>query len=88
MTNLHEHYLKTVRPQLIEKFCYKTRCRYPHRRRSSLNMGLGEAIGDNKILEHAVADLPRSPGRSRSSPARKKSIANFKLREGYPSAAR
>ena len=84
MANLHEHYLKTVRPHLIEKFGYENTMQAPRLVKVTLNMGVGEAIGDKKIMDAAVADLQMISGQKPVITLARKSEAAFKIRVGYP----
>jgi len=84
MAKLHNFYKETVVPQLLEKFEYKSVMQVPRITKITLNMGLGEAIADKKILEHAVNDMTAISGQKPVITKARKSIAGFKIRDGYP----
>ncbi len=78
------HYREKVVPDLIQKFGYKTVMQVPRIRKITLNMGVGETTSDKKILDNAVADLAKIAGQKPVVTTARRSIANFKLRAGYP----
>lgn len=80
-TRLHEKYLKEVVPAMIEKFGYKNIMEVPKLEKIVINMGVGEAKDNQKILEAAVKDLTIIAGQKPILTRAKKSVANFKLRE-------
>lgn len=80
-TRLHEKYLKEVIPAMIEKFGYKNIMEVPKLEKIVINMGVGEAKENQKILEAAVNDLTIIAGQKPILTRAKKSVANFKLRE-------
>ena len=84
MSQLKKLYQEEVVPQLIEKFGYKNVMQIPRLDKIVLNMGLGEAIQNIKVLDSAVAELKSIAGQSPVITRAKKSIAAFKLREGMP----
>ena len=84
MARLFEFYKSTVVPELTKKFGYKSVMEVPRITKITLNMGVGEAVGDKKILEHAVGDMAKIAGQKPVTTKSKKSIAGFKIREGYP----
>jgi ribosomal protein L24 len=84
MARLQEYYKQTVMAELIKKFGYKSVMEVPRITKITLNMGVGEAVGDKKILEHAVGDMTKIAGQKPVTTKSKKSIAGFKIREGYP----
>lgn len=84
MARFHEKYEKEVVPALTEKFGYKSRMQVPRLTKITLNMGLGEAVADKKIIEHAVGDLVKIAGQKPVVTKARKAIAGFKIREGYP----
>jgi large subunit ribosomal protein L5 len=84
MARLQEFYRDTVVPQLTEQFSYKSAMEVPAVTKISLNMGLGEALSDKKVIEHAVADMTKISGQKPVVTLARKSIANFKVRDGYP----
>ena len=84
MSRLGEFYKQTVVGQLREQFGYKSAMEVPRLVKVTLNMGVGEAIGDKKILENATADLTRISGQKPIITKARKSIAAFKVREDWP----
>jgi len=83
-TRLEKHYKETVVPKLMEKFGYKNVMEVPRLVKVTLNMGVGEAAGNKKILENANADMTKIAGQKSVSTLSKKSIATFKIRDGWP----
>ena len=81
---LKVHYESNVVPALMKQFGYKTKMQVPRIRKITLNMGVGEAVADKKILENAVADLAKIAGQKPVITKSRKSIAGFKIRTGYP----
>jgi large subunit ribosomal protein L5 len=79
---LHEHYAKTVVPALVKEFGYKNPMAVPKVQKVSLNIGLGEATGNSKLMDGAVNELSTIAGQKPVVTKAKKSIAAFKLREG------
>jgi large subunit ribosomal protein L5 len=73
-----------VVPDLMQKFGYKTKMEVPCIRKITLNMGVGETVGDKKVLDSAVGDMAKIAGQKPVITKSRKSIANFKLRAGYP----
>ncbi len=84
MPRLHDYYRDTVIPQLTKQFGYKSVMQVPRITKVTLNMGLGEAVTDKKVIEHAVDDLSRISGQKPVVTHARKSVANFKVREGWP----
>lgn len=84
MTRLKEIYTKEVVPKLLNDFTYKSSMQVPRIEKIVLNMGLGEAIQNVKILDSATAELNAITGQKSVITKAKKSIATFKLREGMP----
>jgi large subunit ribosomal protein L5 len=84
MARLQEYYKQSVVPQLREKFGYKSIMEVPRITKITLNMGVGEAVGDKKILENAVGDMSKIAGQKPVVTKARKAIAGFKIREGYP----
>lgn len=84
MTRLEQFYRDTVAKGLQEKFSYASSMQIPRVTKITLNMGVGEASQDKKIIDHAVADLTLIAGQQPVVTLAKKSIAGFKLREGMP----
>lgn len=85
---LQEFYKQTVVPALMKKFNYSTVMQVPKLEKIAINMGVGAATGDTKLLQSAVNELELISGRRPAITRAKKSIANFKLREGMPIGAR
>ena len=84
MARLHDFYKDTVAKQLKEQFGYKSVMEVPRIQKITLNMGVGEAVADKKVMEHAVGDMQKISGQKPVVTNAKKSIAGFKIREGYP----
>lgn len=84
MARLIEFYNDTVVKQLTEKFSYKSRMEVPKITKITLNMGVGEAVGDKKIIENAVSDMRSIGGQKPQVTLARKSIAGFKIRDGWP----
>ncbi len=84
MARLHEQYLKEIAPALQQQFGYKSVMEVPRLLKITLNMGVGEAVGDKKILDNAVGDMVKIAGQKPVVTLARKSIATFKVREGYP----
>lgn len=84
MAQLREFYKKEVIPSLIRQFAYDNPMRVPKVTKVVLNMGLGEAVADKKVLEKATADLTMIAGQKVVVTKARKSIAGFKIREGWP----
>ncbi|MBQ1531956.1 MAG: 50S ribosomal protein L5 [Solobacterium sp.] len=82
MNRLEEKYRETVKPALIKQFNYTTPMQAPRLEKVVLNMGVGDAIANPKLLEDAVAEMTQISGQKPVITKAKKSIANFKLREG------
>jgi len=81
---LARHYREKVVPELMAKFGYKTAMQVPRVHKITLNMGVGETTGDRKVLEHALGDMTRISGQKPVVTKSRKSIANFKIRAGFP----
>ncbi|MFA7268943.1 MAG: 50S ribosomal protein L5 [Sterolibacterium sp.] len=84
MARLQEFYKNTVVADLQKKFGYKSIMEVPRITKITLNMGVGEAIADKKVIEHAVGDMTKIAGQKPVITKAKKAIAQFKIREGYP----
>ncbi|MFM9972229.1 MAG: 50S ribosomal protein L5 [Burkholderiales bacterium] len=84
MARLQDYYRETVVPELKEKFGYASAMQVPRISKITLNMGVGEAVADKKVLEHAVGDLTKIAGQKPVVTKAKKSIATFKVRKDYP----
>ena len=81
---LKDVYRNEIVPALTEQFGYKTRMQVPRVSKVVLNMGVGEATADRKILDNAVADMTKISGQKPVITKARKAIAGFKIREGYP----
>jgi len=84
MAKLHELYKDTVVTDLQKKFGFSSVMQVPRIEKITLNMGVGEALTDKKILEHAIKDLEAISGQKALTTKARKSVAGFKVREGYP----
>ena len=84
MAKLHELYKDKVVAELQEKFGFSSVMQVPQIEKITLNMGVGEALADKKILDNAVADLEAISGQKPLITKARKSVAGFKVREGYP----
>ncbi len=84
MARLHDIYNETLVGELGEKLGYKNVMMIPKITKITLNMGLGEAVGDKKIVQHAVSDLTKIAGQKPVVTMSRKSIAGFKIRDGWP----
>ena len=81
---LKVHYQQNVVPALMKQFGYKTVMQVPRVAKITLNMGVGEAVADKKVLEHAASDMQKIAGQKPVITKSKKSVAAFKIRDGYP----
>ena len=88
MAKLHDLYKDTVVAELQKQFGYKSVMQVPRIEKITLNMGVGEAISDKKVLEHATNDLTAISGQKPVTTVARKSVAGFKIREGYPIGAK
>ena len=84
MARLQEQYKNAVVPELIKKFGYKSVMEVPRITKIALNMGVGEAVGNKKILENAVADMAKIAGQKPIITLSRKAHATFKIRENWP----
>ena len=84
MARLQEHYRKTVAPALQAKFGYKNVMQVPRITKITLNMGVGEAMADKKVIDNAANDMAQISGQKPLITRARKSIANFKVRENWP----
>lgn len=84
MARLLDYYKATVVQELTQKFGYKSNMEVPRITKITLNMGVGEAVADKKVLEHAVSDMTKIAGQKPVVTKSRKSIAGFKIRDGYP----
>ena len=84
MTRLQQHYRETVVPALMEEFKFSSIMQVPKISKVTLNMGVGEAINDKKIMDAAVSDMTAIAGQKPVVTKARKSVAGFKIREGWP----
>ncbi len=84
MARLREIYNKEIVPALTKQFGYQSIMQVPRVSKVVLNMGVGEAVGDKKLLENAAADMQKIAGQKPVVTKARKAIAVFKIREGYP----
>jgi len=84
MATLQEHYKNNVIKELTKQFGYESSMQVPKITKITLNMGLGEAVADKKIIENAVNDISKIAGQKPVVTKARKSVANFKVREGWP----
>lgn len=84
MARLKQFYRDTVVKQLTDQFGYKSPMEVPRISKITLNMGVGEAVGDKKVMENALEDLTKIAGQKPVVTRARKSVAGFKIREGWP----
>lgn len=84
MSNMRDVYKEQVIPALNQQFGYANAMQVPGIKKITLNMGVGEAVGDKKQLDNAVADLQMLSGQKPVITKARKSVAGFKIREGFP----
>ena len=84
MAKLHDYYRDQVVNEIKNKFGYKSVMQVPRIEKITLNMGVGEALTDKKLLDNAVADLAAISGQKPLVTKARKSVAGFKIRQGYP----
>jgi large subunit ribosomal protein L5 len=84
MARLYDYYKKDVTAGLMKQFGYKSVMEVPRIEKITLNMGVGEAVADKKVMDHAVGDMQKIAGQKPVVTKSKKSIAGFKIREDYP----
>jgi len=84
MSRLRDFYKETVAPELMKKFNYKSVMQVPKITKITINMGVGEAVSDKKVMNFAVEDMTRISGQKPIVTLAKKSIAGFKIRDGWP----
>jgi large subunit ribosomal protein L5 len=84
MANLHQQYVEEIRPRLLSEGGYDNVMQVPRLVKVTLNMGVGEAVGDRKIMDAAVGDLTAITGQRPVVTLARKSEAGFKIREGWP----
>ena len=84
MNRLQEKYNNLVKPELINQFNYSSAMQIPRLEKIVVNMGIGDAVSNSKVLDDAVAEMQAITGQKPVITKAKKSIASFKLREGMP----
>lgn len=84
MARLQQFYRDTVVKKLMEEQGYKNPMMVPRIEKITLNMGVGEAIGDKKVIENALGDMQKIAGQKPVMTLARKSVASFKVRDGYP----
>jgi len=84
MAKLHDKYKETVSPELVTKFGFSSVMQVPRIEKITLNMGVREAVADKKVMEHALRDMTAIAGQKPVVTVARKSVAGFKIREGYP----
>ncbi len=84
MARLETYYKEYVVRQLMEQFSYQSPMQVPRISKVTLNMGIGEAAVDKKIIEHAISDMGKISGQKPVVSRARKSVANFKIRQGWP----
>ena len=84
MARLQEFYQEKIVPDLKTKFGYKSIMEIPRITKITLNMGVGEAVADKKVIEHATGDMVKIAGQKPVVTKARKAIAGFKIRQGYP----
>jgi len=84
MARLKQYYKDSVVKSLTEQFGYSSVMQVPRIEKITLNMGVGEAVADKKVMEHAVGDMEKIAGQKAIVTKAKKSVASFKIRDDYP----
>lgn len=84
MARLLEFYKEKIVPELVKQFGYKSIMEVPRIEKITVNMGVGEAVADKKVMENAVGDMQKITGQKPVVTLARKSIAGFKIRDGYP----
>ncbi len=84
MSRFHTLYAEKIVPELIKQFGYKSVMEVPRITKITLNMGVGEAVNDKKVVDNAVGDMTKIAGQKPVITYTRKAIANFKIREGMP----
>ncbi len=87
MARLQQLYREKIVSELIQKFGYKSVMEVPRLYKITLNMGLGDAVSEKKVIEHAVSDLMRISGQKPVITRARRAISGFKIRQGYPIGA-
>lgn len=84
MNRLEKIYKDQIVPKLVERFGYQNIMQVPRLSKITLNMGVGEAVGNKKVLENAVADMAKIAGQKPIVTKARVSVASFKIRDGWP----
>ena len=84
MARLQQIYKDTIVKKLMDERGYKNVMQVPRIEKITINMGVGEAIGDKKVIENALADMEKTSGQKPVTTLARKSVASFKVRDGYP----
>ncbi|MEJ2514214.1 MAG: 50S ribosomal protein L5 [Gammaproteobacteria bacterium] len=84
MSRLQENYQQNIVPALMERLGMKNPTEVPRITKITVNMGVGEAVADKKVIEHAVSDLTKITGQKPVVTKARKSVASFKIRDGWP----
>lgn len=84
MNRLEKIYKEEIVPKLVERFGYKNIMQVPRLTKITLNMGVGEAVGNKKVMENAVADMTKIAGQKPIVTKARLSVASFKIRDGWP----
>jgi len=84
MSRLHDYYKDTITSQLRERFGYRNVMQIPRISKITLNMGVGEAVADRKVIDNAVRDMTQIAGQKPVVTKARKSVAGFKIREDWP----
>lgn len=84
MTRMYDLYKDKIKADLTQQFGYKSPMEVPRIEKITLNMGVGEAVADKKVMEFAVSDMQKIAGQKPVVTLARKSIAGFKIRDGYP----
>ena len=84
MARLQEQYMNELRSKIQQKLGLKNVMEVPRITKITLNMGVGEAVADKKILTNAIADMEKIAGQKAKKTLARKSVAGFKIRDGYP----
>jgi large subunit ribosomal protein L5 len=84
MARLYEQYREELHKQIQEKLGFENPMQVPRITKITLNMGVGEAVADRKVLDHAMSDMERISGQKPIRTLARKSVAGFKIRDGYP----
>ena len=84
MARLHQYYRETIVKKLMAEQGYVNPMDVPRIQKITINMGVGEAVADKKVIEHALSDMERITGQKPVTTLSRKSVASFKVRDGYP----